>query len=803
MVNDEDGRRIFGDFSLKLQGQLIPNNPLVKEKHGNWVATCTSQVKGRLETKTIVIPATAFDSRSKFLQELRGSFGSAILNLGGSVTTSTLADYYTYLKNDVTNSDRSLYKAQNLGFQPDGYCFLSKELHINHGELVRQGERIYFVDDEDIYRHGTELGRHLLDHHRLRSVCKSYIELSSHFGMNAVSFKLATAFVLNAIIKNAQRIRQSQYENEAKVENVIGMLFSDIAERNVGKSLTLETLAKAQGIFGDGHPLYCSGGDQTISGVSIKMLMSALVNTTLVCLVDDPRINATLSEFLLQLHGGLAQGSFRSGLAVPRGGILMSTNVQESERIYGRCIRIDYYKDGNFSFEDEKTLNEDLQILVTENKGFLVAWVVLFRKLWLDHKDEPLKKIRALLKTLVPEQDQDRWFKGAASILYTYALFHKVAGVQVDLKNAVQHVASCGQLRGAHKKLSFWERFRCSISDNLQNQEKPPLTWLNPCVTVCVADAFMPAIAVKLSETGQFTNVGNKEIKDHIGRALKKENNLAETVTFALGDAASLTDVRRRRNGLVRNARAYKVPKDLLGSDLCHFIEHACGLREDSPPRTSSQEEQNAAVDSSVIDETLTQLVTFFESITDTDYESEDRRPNDSEGAPIHELSPKTREKYDLRSPRGKRSYEQGIIDGIKIADRRQEIVAEREGIACHDNVNTQYNITATTPMPSTSSGESMENAKRPKRCLQFATGTIGVLDSQKKNSSAEDKEINNSCTLCGQDSPPSKKGGQMISWIDCDSCKGWFHMLCLKMRKKDAPETWKCRSCSVMSSIN
>ena len=47
-VSDEDGRRIFGDFSLKLQGQLISD---IKEKHGNWVVACTAQSKGRLETK--------------------------------------------------------------------------------------------------------------------------------------------------------------------------------------------------------------------------------------------------------------------------------------------------------------------------------------------------------------------------------------------------------------------------------------------------------------------------------------------------------------------------------------------------------------------------------------------------------------------------------------------------------------------------------------------------------------------------------------------------------------------------------
>ena len=34
--------------------------------------------------------------------------------------------------------------------------------------------------------------------------------------------------------------------------------------------------------------------------------------------------------------------------------------------------------------------------------------------------------------------------------------------------------------------------------------------WLNPGVSVCMDDAFVPAIAIKISETGQFTSVGNK-----------------------------------------------------------------------------------------------------------------------------------------------------------------------------------------------------------------------------------------------------------------------------------------------------
>ena len=53
-------------------------------------------------------------------------------------------------------------------------------------------------------------------------------------------------------------------------ERLIRMLYSHV-ERNVGKSLTLKILAKAQGIekSAQPHPLFVSGGDQTISGVSM------------------------------------------------------------------------------------------------------------------------------------------------------------------------------------------------------------------------------------------------------------------------------------------------------------------------------------------------------------------------------------------------------------------------------------------------------------------------------------------------------------------------------------------------------
>jgi hypothetical protein len=45
--------------------------------------------------------------------------------------------------------------------------------------------------------------------------------------------------------------------------------------------------------------------------------------------------------------------------------------------------------------------------------------LVFFQRLWHDNIEEPLS---ALLKILVPVQDQDRWYKSESSVLYTYAL---------------------------------------------------------------------------------------------------------------------------------------------------------------------------------------------------------------------------------------------------------------------------------------------------------------------------------------------------------------------------------------------
>ena len=47
------------------------------------------------------------------------------------------------------------------------------------------------------------------------------------------------------------------------------MLHSPLGQRNVGKSLTLDLLAKGQGVPTRKHPSMLAGGDQSQSGASV------------------------------------------------------------------------------------------------------------------------------------------------------------------------------------------------------------------------------------------------------------------------------------------------------------------------------------------------------------------------------------------------------------------------------------------------------------------------------------------------------------------------------------------------------
>ena len=51
-----------------------------------------------------------------------------------------------------------------------------------------------------------------------------------------------------------------------------------------------------------------------------------------------------------------------------------------------------------------------------------MAFTIKFFRLWVRYREDIINLLREILKIMAPEQEQPRWRKGVASVLYTYAI---------------------------------------------------------------------------------------------------------------------------------------------------------------------------------------------------------------------------------------------------------------------------------------------------------------------------------------------------------------------------------------------
>lgn len=90
--------------------------------------------------RTVVLSASAFNSRHRFLEQLRRRFGGGTFNLAGNIATNTLADYYSSLKEDaLSDPDRDkrvFFHSDHFGFQSGTYWILSPDVSIYEVNLI-------------------------------------------------------------------------------------------------------------------------------------------------------------------------------------------------------------------------------------------------------------------------------------------------------------------------------------------------------------------------------------------------------------------------------------------------------------------------------------------------------------------------------------------------------------------------------------------------------------------------------------------------------------------------------------------
>lgn len=84
--------------------------------------------------RTIVINVGVFDTKQRFMDGLRASFGGGTFLLGTKVTGNDVAAYVSFLKNDYENQERQrkFSQAEFIGAQGEDYWLLSAKVIENN-----------------------------------------------------------------------------------------------------------------------------------------------------------------------------------------------------------------------------------------------------------------------------------------------------------------------------------------------------------------------------------------------------------------------------------------------------------------------------------------------------------------------------------------------------------------------------------------------------------------------------------------------------------------------------------------------
>lgn len=438
----------------------------------------------------------------KFLEKTRKSFGGGTFNINEG---ALLERYYLFLKEEYSEGvARQYFAAECIGLQQskNDYWCLSSELHVRNGVILSKENQRFLFPNDLLYPYEVIIDRVLLeDNSHCCNVCKRFIEASSVFGVNQISLKLATAFLLLRLL--------GINDEESWNESSIGLLHSSIDERNVGKSLTLDLLAKGQGVATRKHPTMLAGGDQNQCGASVPVIRDTLSKTNLMVMIDDPVISTNLAELLLQVQSGLTMGSRNAGMTTPGGSLLLTSNSTVTQRAEGRVLVFQYRK-APFSAEAEQNLDAGVRAIAAQNKGFLLAWAINMKCAWQQLMPNIFADIKSVLDALFIKM-QPRWTKGFGAVIATHAIFHASAGINPDTCKVVAEVLNQNQMVQKEDTITRLQR---SILSKLETDESNVLTWLNPTVKVAVKEKFVMSIGIKTSVLEGFAQVSLKSDAD-------------------------------------------------------------------------------------------------------------------------------------------------------------------------------------------------------------------------------------------------------------------------------------------------
>eukprot|EP00795_Rhopilema_esculentum_P013946 gene13946-4904_t len=258
------------------------------------------------------------------------------------------------------------------------------------------------------------------------------------------------------------------------------------------------------------------------------MMWRVSSRSTLLMHLNDIKSMESLSEFLLQFHEGLLQGSVKQGLQSARlCGMTVSTNDVETQRIRGRILSLEYKKDENFP----NNVPEIRNFMETAKNycGFLTAWAILHGERWMAIEEDCCEKLSQLIEKLIQKRQQ-RWCDMLATILFTRHMYFKSLGLEDDL---VANVLNCKKRfeSSIGQNAPFMNRLENSIINKICRKDAKILTWLNWSVMVRQNNNLVECVAIKSTVVrNEFSEIGDKEMKSEVEKLSK--NSFSQKVCF-------------------------------------------------------------------------------------------------------------------------------------------------------------------------------------------------------------------------------------------------------------------------------